>query len=39
LITDVLMSMENKKDLTKKYRSAYLTLNKWIQLDKERSSK
>lgn len=39
IITDVLMAMENKKDLTKKYRSAYLTLNKWIQLEKERSSK
>jgi hypothetical protein len=31
LITDKLLAMENKKDLTKKYKSVYLTLNGWLK--------
>jgi len=31
LITDKILAMENKKDLTKKYKSVYLTLNIWLK--------
>lgn len=34
-ITEVLMAMENTKNLTKKYVSAYLTLTNWIELRKQ----
>jgi len=32
LITDKLLAMENKKDLVKKYKSVYLTLNAWLKM-------
>jgi hypothetical protein len=31
-ITDKLLAMENKKDLVKKYKSVYLTLNAWLKM-------
>jgi hypothetical protein len=38
IIKDILTQMENKKDLTKKYKSVNLTLRNWIKLSLERSN-
>ena len=32
-VKDKLYAMENRKDLTKKYDSVYLTLNNWLKKD------
>lgn len=37
VVTKVMQAMENKKDLRKKYVSAYLTLLNWLRMEKERS--
>lgn len=38
LVKDKLLAMENKKDLTKKYTSCYLTLNSWCKMQVEKDS-
>lgn len=38
LIKDILEGMENKKDLTKRYTSVNLTIQRWIKLRKEREN-
>lgn len=36
MIEDVLLDMENHKELTKKYSSVYLTVSKWCRMRKEK---
>lgn len=38
-MSDIVMAMENKKDLAKKYKSFYLTLISWIKMDQKRVEK
>ncbi len=38
-VRDKLYAMENRKDLTKKYDSVYLTLNNWLKKDNPEESK
>ena len=38
-LSDFVMDMENKKDLTKKYSSFYLTLISWIRMDQKQAMK
>lgn len=38
-VEDILLQMENKKDLAKKYTSVFLTANNWLKLSQEKSTK